>query len=63
MPYMLSCGTDAKAFARPGILCFGFVPLRLLPDLHFSPLFHGVDERVPWIVGVRHQVRDFRLDC
>ncbi|ORB12259.1 M20/M25/M40 family metallo-hydrolase [Mycobacterium noviomagense] len=47
VPYMLSGGTDAKAFARLGIRCFGFIPLRLPPDLDFSALFHGVDERVP----------------
>ncbi|SPM36322.1 Acetylornithine deacetylase/Succinyl-diaminopimelate desuccinylase or related deacylase, partial [Mycobacterium rhizamassiliense] len=47
VPYMLSGGTDAKAFARLGIRCFGFSPLRLPPDLDFSSLFHGVDERVP----------------
>jgi acetylornithine deacetylase/succinyl-diaminopimelate desuccinylase-like protein len=47
VPYMLSGGTDAKAFARLGIRCFGFSPLRLPPDLDFASLFHGVDERVP----------------
>ena len=47
VPYMLSGGTDAKAFARLGIRCFGFSPLRLPPDLDFPSLFHGVDERVP----------------
>ena len=47
VPYMLSGGTDAKAFARLGIRCFGFIPLRLPPDLDFAALFHGVDERVP----------------
>ena len=47
VPYMLPGGTDAKQFARLGIRCFGFVPLRLPPDLDFSALFHGVDERVP----------------
>ena len=47
VPYMLSGGTDAKAFAKLGIRCFGFAPLRLPPDLDFSALFHGVDERVP----------------
>ena len=47
VPYMLSGGTDAKAFARLGIRCFGFTPLRLPPDLDFSALFHGIDERVP----------------
>ena len=47
VPYMLSGGTDAKAFARLGIRCFGFTPLRLPPDLDFASLFHGIDERVP----------------
>ena len=47
VPYMLSGGTDAKHFARLGIRCFGFVPLRLPPELDFAALFHGVDERVP----------------
>lgn len=47
VPYMMSGGTDAKAFARLGIRCFGFTPLRLPPELDFAALFHGVDERVP----------------
>lgn len=47
LPYMLSGGTDAKAFQRLGIRSFGFAPLRLPPDLDFTALFHGVDERVP----------------
>ena len=47
VPYMLSGGTDAKAFARLGIRCFGFSPLRLPPELDFASLFHGIDERVP----------------
>ncbi|HEX6684223.1 MAG TPA: M20/M25/M40 family metallo-hydrolase [Candidatus Limnocylindrales bacterium] len=47
VPYMLSGGTDAKQFARLGIRCFGFSPLKLPADLNFSALFHGIDERVP----------------
>jgi acetylornithine deacetylase/succinyl-diaminopimelate desuccinylase-like protein len=47
VPYMLSGGTDAKAFALLGMRCFGFSPLRLPADLDFGSLFHGVDERVP----------------
>jgi len=47
VPYCLSGGTDAKSFSRLGIRCFGFTPLRLPPELDFSGLFHGVDERVP----------------
>ena len=47
VPYMLAAGTDAKHFARLGIRCFGFIPLRLPPELDFAALFHGIDERVP----------------
>ncbi|WP_414639016.1 M20/M25/M40 family metallo-hydrolase [Actinophytocola sp.] len=47
IPYVLSGGTDAKAIHSLGIRCFGFAPLRLPPDLDFTALFHGVDERVP----------------
>ena len=47
LPYMLPAATDAKAFARLGIRHFGFAPLLLPPELDFTALFHGVDERVP----------------
>ncbi len=47
IPYLMSGGTDGKAFSRLGIRCLGFAPLRLPPDLDFASLFHGVDERVP----------------
>ena len=56
VPYMLSGGTDAKSFARLGIRCFGFAPLRLPPDLDFSAMFHGIDERVP-VSGLKFGVR------
>jgi len=56
VPFMLSGGTDAKAFSRLGVRCFGFAPLRLPPDLNFSALFHGIDERVP-IDGLGFGVR------
>jgi acetylornithine deacetylase/succinyl-diaminopimelate desuccinylase-like protein len=56
VPYMLSGGTDAKAFTTLGIRCFGFAPLKLPADLNFSSLFHGVDERVP-VEGLRFGVR------
>ena len=65
VPYMLSGATDAKAFSRLGIRCFGFAPLRLPPDLDFASLFHGVDERVPVDAlqfGVRVLER-FLLNC
>ena len=47
VPYLMSGGTDAKSFSTLGIRCFGFSPLLLPPDLDFSALFHGIDERVP----------------
>jgi acetylornithine deacetylase/succinyl-diaminopimelate desuccinylase-like protein len=47
VPYCLSAGTDAKSFSQLGIRNFGFVPLRLPPELDFAGMFHGVDERVP----------------
>ena len=46
-PFLMSGGTDAKHWAKLGIRCFGFTPLRLPEDLDFTALFHGVDERVP----------------
>ncbi|MQY05890.1 M20/M25/M40 family metallo-hydrolase [Actinomadura macrotermitis] len=52
VPYCLSGGTDAKHFAKLGMRCFGFAPLRLPPELDFSGMFHGIDERVP-VDGLR----------
>jgi acetylornithine deacetylase/succinyl-diaminopimelate desuccinylase-like protein len=46
-PYLMFGGTDAKAWDRLGVTCYGFVPLRLPEDLDFAALFHGIDERVP----------------
>jgi acetylornithine deacetylase/succinyl-diaminopimelate desuccinylase-like protein len=56
VPYCLSGGTDAKSFSRLGIRCFGFSPLLLPPDLDFSGMFHGINERVP-LDGLRFGVR------
>jgi acetylornithine deacetylase/succinyl-diaminopimelate desuccinylase-like protein len=47
VPYLMSGGTDAKSFSQLGIRNFGFSPLLLPPELDFSALFHGIDERVP----------------
>ncbi|HSU36107.1 MAG TPA: M20/M25/M40 family metallo-hydrolase, partial [Propionibacteriaceae bacterium] len=47
VPFLMSGGTDGKAWSRAGIRCFGFAPLRLPPELDFVSMFHGVDERVP----------------
>jgi acetylornithine deacetylase/succinyl-diaminopimelate desuccinylase-like protein len=47
LPYCLSGGTDNKNFSEAGVVGYGFAPLRLPPELDFSGMFHGVDERVP----------------
>ncbi|GAB1332175.1 M20/M25/M40 family metallo-hydrolase [Streptomyces sennicomposti] len=56
VPYCNPGGTDAKAFTKLGIRCFGFKGLKLPHDLDYSRLFHGVDERVP-LDGLRFGVR------
>ncbi|MFC4333149.1 M20/M25/M40 family metallo-hydrolase [Streptomyces andamanensis] len=56
VPYCNPGGTDAKAFTKLDIRCFGFKGLKLPHDLDYSRLFHGVDERVP-LEGLRFGVR------
>ncbi|GAA3524512.1 peptidase M20 [Aeromicrobium flavum] len=57
-PFLMSAGTDAKAWHKLGMTSYGFVPLRLPADLDFTALFHGVDERVP-IDALRFGTRVF----
>ncbi len=59
LPYCLSGGTDNKSLSELGITGYGFAPLRLPPDLDFSGMFHGVDERVP-LDALRFGVRVMR---
>ncbi|MDJ0314714.1 M20/M25/M40 family metallo-hydrolase [Arthrobacter sp. H35-D1] len=47
LPYTLSGGTDNKSLSRLGITGYGFAPLQLPPELDFTGMFHGIDERVP----------------
>jgi acetylornithine deacetylase/succinyl-diaminopimelate desuccinylase-like protein len=56
VPYMISGGTDAKAFSSLDIECYGFSPLQMPKELDYWRLFHGVDERVP-IDGLEFGVR------
>jgi acetylornithine deacetylase/succinyl-diaminopimelate desuccinylase-like protein len=40
--------TDAKAWSRLGIACYGFTPVQVPKGFpSFSSLIHGVDERIP----------------
>jgi acetylornithine deacetylase/succinyl-diaminopimelate desuccinylase-like protein len=46
VPYLMTGATDAKLFAKLGIQCYGFAPLKLQPDTPFDGLIHGHNERV-----------------
>jgi len=65
VPYMIPGFTDAFAYARLGATCYGFAPVRLGPDLNFTRMYHGHDERIPsdgfaWGLRVLYEVvRDF----
>jgi len=47
IPVCLTGGTDAKAFSRLGLACYGFDPLGEDPDGRRAAGTPGVDERVP----------------
>jgi acetylornithine deacetylase/succinyl-diaminopimelate desuccinylase-like protein len=47
LPYPIFGATDSRNYAKLGTICYGFYPLPLPPDLAFSQLFHGNDERIP----------------
>ena len=47
IPMLVSGATDARFFSRLGIQTYGFTPMQLPPDLNFTHLFHGGDERIP----------------
>jgi acetylornithine deacetylase/succinyl-diaminopimelate desuccinylase-like protein len=47
VPYMIPGFTDSFAYARLGATCYGFSPVRLPPDLNFTRMYHGHDERIP----------------
>lgn len=47
MPLLLNGVTDARFFATLGIQTYGFLPMQLPPDFHFSATIHAADERIP----------------
>lgn len=47
VPYLVVGFTDAKQLERLGIKTYGFSPVKFPPDLLFSKLFHGHNERIP----------------
>jgi len=61
VPYMIPGFTDSFAYARLGATCYGFSPVRLGPDLNFTRMYHGHNERIPvegfaWGVRVLFEV-------
>jgi len=47
IPFLIPGFTDAQAYNRLGIKCYGFAPTKLPSHLNFATLFHGHDERLP----------------
>ena len=47
VPFIMTGGTDGKAFSTLGVRYFGFSPLQLPDDTEFWGMFHAADERVP----------------
>lgn len=47
VPYMIPGFTDSFAYARLGAVCYGFSPVRLGPQLNFTRMYHGHNERIP----------------
>ena len=47
VPLLLSGVTDARYFTRLGIQTYGFLPMNLPPDFHFSSTIHAANERIP----------------
>ncbi|MBI4209341.1 MAG: M20/M25/M40 family metallo-hydrolase [Deltaproteobacteria bacterium] len=47
VPYLTVGYTDAKPLSEIGVTTYGFMPMKLPPDLVFSDLYHGHNERIP----------------
>ncbi len=47
VPYMIPGFTDSFAYGRLGATCYGFSPVKLGPELNFTRMYHGHNERIP----------------
>jgi acetylornithine deacetylase/succinyl-diaminopimelate desuccinylase-like protein len=58
LPYLMPGFTDAKAYARLGMACYGFAPVQFDPthEINFMAMYHGHDERAP-VDGVKWGLR------
>lgn len=67
VPYMIPGFTDSFAYGKLGATCYGFSPVRLTPELNFTRMYHGHNERIPvegfrWGQRVLYElVRDFTI--
>lgn len=39
--------TDAQHLKKLGVVCYGFTPIKLPPEINFPKLYHGHNERIP----------------
>ena len=47
VPILMPAATGGRLFSRLGIQTYGFLPMRLPPNLDFAATIHGPNERVP----------------
>jgi acetylornithine deacetylase/succinyl-diaminopimelate desuccinylase-like protein len=47
IPWLTVGFTDAAQLQKLNTICYGFTPVKLPPDLEFSKLYHGHNERIP----------------
>ncbi|HEY4278235.1 MAG TPA: M20/M25/M40 family metallo-hydrolase [Conexibacter sp.] len=47
IPMVLPGVTDGRFFSRLGIQTYGYLPMRLPPEMRFNELIHAPDERLP----------------
>lgn len=47
IPLMLPAVTDGRHFSRLGIQTYGFTPMQVPDDFHFTSTIHAADERIP----------------
>jgi acetylornithine deacetylase/succinyl-diaminopimelate desuccinylase-like protein len=58
VPSLTTGFTDALAYSTLGITTYGFAPVSLPPEIRFSSLIHGLDERIP-VDGFRWGLETF----
>jgi len=47
VPMLTTASTDARLFAKLGIACYGWLPMKFPAGLNYRDLLHAADERIP----------------